>query len=177
MKVFFMRLLIITFIATLVLFFVLKAQGKFNNKDLTPLGMVSIEFAESPIKFDLITEEYGREMIRTNIFIDFIFIFAYVAFLFLACRLAAESWENKTMKSIGNLMAPAVILAGVFDTIENILMLVALEQSAQFLITGFYWAAYLKFILVALATVYLIISIPVIIRNVSGIYKKKRVKA
>jgi hypothetical protein len=105
--------------------------------------------------------------VKTNIWLDFLFIISYVLFLSVAAELCAERWpENSVPQQAGLFFARMAYLAGMFDVIENLLMLQSIQgnytvTSLQF---TFYFAA-IKFLLAGVIIVYLIASLPFIIRK------------
>lgn len=84
----------------------------------------------------------------------------------LASEAVSTKWENSTMRMIGLTLARVALVAGVLDIGENLLMLqtIAGNFTTVSLQMTHYFAT-IKFTLVAIILIYLLISVPIIIRN------------
>ncbi len=99
----------------------------------TPLGILDLEFAYTDIKTTTIINAWYEESHPHKIFVaiyntfwDFLFLFFYAGFLFLACKKIALNVKG-TASKIGNLIARGAIVAGILDVFENIGMLLSLH--------------------------------------------------
>jgi hypothetical protein len=93
-------------------------------------------------------------------------IVSYVAFLALACEAVSTKWENQNFKIIGLTLARVAVVAGVLDIGENLLMLQTI--AGNFTVVSLqmtHYFATIKFTLAAIVLIYLMISIPVSLRN------------
>ena len=96
-------------------------------------GIVSWEFAWSEERTTEILADWGpdgQDAARLSLRLDFLYLLAYGAFFALACAatrdLASErGWSR--MAAFGAVAVPLAIGAALFDAIENVFLLVALE--------------------------------------------------
>ena len=126
-------------------------------------GFVSWEFAWSEERAGEILAEWGSEgqdAARTSLRLDFLYLLAYGAFFALACAatrdLAAErGWRR--MAAFGVAAVPFALAGALFDAVENVFLLIALEgeggEAAPRLGAVF---AGLKFAALAVAQVYVL---------------------
>jgi hypothetical protein len=161
-------LLLLSLIAMVAVFLWMRQQGAPLNTPATPKGILDLEFAWNKEKVEIITGVWGGEIInvaRNNIYIDFLFIFAYTSFLTLGCKWLAAKHKGKWALA-GNKIARIVPAAGTFDIAENALMLLSLQavpNNYTAIITTTF--AVFKFALVAVAVLYLLAAIPILARK------------
>ena len=114
---------------TLSLFLLLRYQGRLETT-ASPLGIVSLEFASSERAVTAITDAWsaagmtGRA--KTNIWIDFLFIPFYAMLFYTLCGSISVRMKDFAAKA-GVFLAFGSLIAGLFDVLENILMLFALN--------------------------------------------------
>lgn len=136
-----------SFIATLFMVGVMQFQGK----PLKDLGahIVQFELAKTPLNAEKMMHIWGESGISTaqwNTYIDFIFIAAYASLGYFCSLLLTEKSPNPFILGLGRTMAFSMVLAGLFDIIENLFMLKTLENTILNLYTeGAYWFAVFKF--------------------------------
>lgn len=130
----------------------------------TPLGILDLEFAYDSSKAAAVINAWMPvdaspgiiPAAKTNTYFDFLFLFFYSFFLFLACRRIADHSGGLIQKA-GNLIASGALLAGLFDIIENLGMLVTLgghvSGTIAFLTTFF---SVIKWILALAAVLYML---------------------
>jgi hypothetical protein len=122
--------------------------------------------ATQPRQIALLFEVWDKSVVKMNIWIDFLFIVTYVAFLALASEAVSTKWKNQSLKIIGLTLARVSVVAGVLDIGENLLMLQTI--GGNFTIVSLqmtHYFATIKFTLAAIVLIYLIVSLPVILRN------------
>lgn len=127
------------------------------------MGIINLEFASNTLKTDAIMKSWNPanginnlEAAKTNTYYDFIFLFFYAGFLFLACKKIAELNKNK----FGLRIANGALLAGLFDVVENFGMLYTLSGNSNnyiALLTAIF--AGIKFLLVIIVLIYLALGL------------------
>lgn len=159
----------ILLVGTIIMIVVMAKTGASLKTIQTPKGIIDLEFAYNIKKTTVVTNAWSSNALIDNInaakkntYLDFIFLFFYSTFLFYSCKKVSLLNNYKP----GFLFAKAAIFAGIFDVLENIGMLITLsgQKSAPIamLTTTF---SIIKWGLVAIAILYLIISLAVIIAN------------
>jgi hypothetical protein len=154
-------------IGTALMVILMRWQGSSLKTDISKKGIVDLEFADTRERMHELLMRWDTSVVKMNIWLDFLFIVAYVLLLSIAAELCAAKWTiSSTPQKIGVWMARAAYVAGVFDIAENLLMLqtVAGNYTNTSLELTFYCAS-IKFILVGLVFFYCIISIPVVFRK------------
>ena len=91
---------------------------------------------------------------------DFLFLIVYGLFIGLMIHKVNRVWRSSRFHSMGIVLIYLVFLASFFDIIENIALLLLLSGNLEQIwsSTAFYFAI-LKFIIIALALVFIIISV------------------
>jgi hypothetical protein len=126
-------------------------------------SIVDFEFAWSEEGVEEIVAEWGTEgedAARLSLIVDFAFMLAYGAFLTLAAlatRTLAAARGRRRLAAAGTVAIPAAAAAPLFDAIENIWLLIALDGQGGDLpprVAGV--SASIKFGLTAIATVYVV---------------------
>ena len=126
-------LTLIFLIGTLAMSGVVSINGSsLKNPATTPLGILNLEFAYNTSKASAVMNAWAPNNIVDNIavaiqntWLDFIFIFFYSIFLFLASKALAGSIAGKFGRA-GNWIAKGALLAGCLDVLENTGMLLTL---------------------------------------------------
>jgi len=143
---------------TLVLLFFLHRIDGFLLSEEVPHGIVDFELAGNIHKARLMMDswdEQARVAVGLSLGIDYLFMFAYAFFLSLLSFEMAQKHKFKT----GYWISMAILLAGLFDAIENIALIK--------LLTGCQYAvlpeiakvfALLKFSIVAITVIYILLS-------------------
>lgn len=146
------------------------APAEERMKDTGP-GMVPFELTGGQDRADEILDEWGekgQDAARESLWIDFGFLIAYGTFLTLAAaatRDLARSRGWARMARIGALVTYFGALGAAFDAFENTCLLLTLEDSGEifpFLATLF---ASCKFLLLAVAIVYLLAGLAMRLRD------------
>jgi hypothetical protein len=143
------------------LFLSLRFQGKDLIRPYAPAGIVSLELATTATATERTLGGWKNdgleETARNNILLDFPFIPFYVMLFYTLCGSISVRLSG-TAATLGVLLAFFSLIAGVFDVLENFLMLSAyagLYNSFTALLTAIF--ASLKFILLGLSLLYVIL--------------------
>ncbi len=158
--------LIVAAFACVLMMAALQWQGASLKRNISPRGIVELEMATQPRQIAILMEVWDRSVVKMNIWLDFLFIVTYVAFLALASEAVSSKWKNQNFKVIGLTLARVSVVVGVLDIGENLLMLQTI--AGNFTVVSLqmtHYFATIKFTLAAIVLIYLLISIPVIVRN------------
>jgi hypothetical protein len=154
------RLLWPLVVLVLILMFVFGTTGAPLNTDAAPYGVVSFELAGSLERANAILgswDSIARERAAFGLGLDFLFIPVYVTAIALGCALASRSLKVRQwpLAALRDLLAWGLLLAGLFDIIENIALTITLfgTPSAPYPQIAAACAA-TKFTLIFLALVY-----------------------
>lgn len=125
------------FIGTIAMIFVMVKTGAVLKMPETPNGILNLEFAYNTAQTNNIINAWRSTGKPNNVlaaiyntFYDFIFLFFYAGFLFLACKKIAANIQGPVARA-GNIIARAAILAGILDLLENTGMLLTLHGHAS----------------------------------------------
>jgi hypothetical protein len=160
------RKLTLSAAASVVMFMALRIQGAALKTPVSKRAIVDLEFADTPQRVHELFGIWNIETVRCNIWIDFLFIIAYVSFLSMAAAATAEKWKMKGMKKIGLLFSRLAFVAGLLDICENTFMLQTCTGNFTpvSLQLTFYCAAF-KFIFAGAIILYLLISLPIAVKK------------
>ena len=146
--------LLLAFSLTVIMIIIMRWQGNALITPVSPNGIIDVEFAKSSERLRELQLFLNSNALKTNLYLDFIFIAAYTWFLFAACYFFAE---NRGRRS-GAIFTTVALAAGMFDVLENLLLLMILNgRFSSSLILFVYYIALIKFVLVALVLLYLVI--------------------
>ena len=167
-KLWFMKKnLSVSAICTFIMLLVMRWQGAALIATTSKKGIVDLEFASTKERLHEVLLHWDLSVVKMNIWLDFLFIVCYVLFLSIASEACAEKWPVKTMPAqIGIIFARLAYAAGVFDIAENLLMLQSVGGNytdASLQLT--FYCASIKFLIIGLIIIYLIASLPFIIRK------------
>lgn len=153
-------------LASVLMFIVLRIQGSELKTPISKRAIVDLEFADTIKRVQELFAFWNLQTVKINVWIDFLFIIAYVSFLSIAAKLTAAKWKDGSFKQLGIIFSRLAFVAGLLDVCENIFMLqtAAGNYMPISLILTFYCAAF-KFILAGLIILYLLISLPKVIKN------------
>lgn len=154
-------------ILSVIMIIVLRWQGSDLVTATSTGGILNLEFAGTPERLAELMSRWDLSVVKINIWLDFLFIVAYVLFLSVAAELCADKWPEQTVpRQAGYFFAKLAYLAGILDIAENLLMMQSIEgnYSITTLQLTFYFAM-IKFMLAAIIIVYLLASLPFIIRK------------
>jgi len=146
-----------------VVIFVVLAILDFRMRDAGGPGIVGFEFAGSEERASEILADWGgkgQDAARASLWLDFLYIVAYSAFLTLAVGAVRDRAARSGLARIaaaGGAVIFMPALGGAFDAIEDVGLLIALDghggDAAPLLATI---CASLKFALIATSIVYII---------------------
>ena len=126
--------LLFFFIGTLVMMVVMAKTGAILKTDAAPMGILNLEFAYNTTKTTTIINSWASinhadviSAAKINTYWDFLFLFFYAGFLFLACKKIATNINGPFAKA-GNFIAKGALLAGFLDVLENLGMLITLHR-------------------------------------------------
>lgn len=147
-------------LASVVMFIVLRIQGSDLKTPVSKRAIVDLEFADTVKRVQELFAVWNVQTVKINVWIDFLFIIAYVSFLSLAAKATAAKLKNGFFKQAGIFFSRLAFVAGLLDVCENIFMLqtTAGNYSAISLTLTFYCASF-KFIFAGLIILYLLISL------------------
>jgi hypothetical protein len=158
--------LIVAAFACVLMMATLRWQGASLKTTTSLRGIVDLEMATQPRQVQALLDVWDLSVVKMNIWIDFLFIVSYVAFLALASEAVSGKWKNQGLKVIGLTLARVSVVVGVLDIGENLLMLQTI--AGNFTVVSLqmtHYFATIKFTLAAIVLIYLLISIPVSLRN------------
>lgn len=134
-------------------------------------GIVPFEVAGSQDRADEILAEWGEEgqdAARESLWIDFGFLIAYGTFLTLALSTVRDIARDRgwgRLAAIGAVVVSFGALGAAFDALENICLLLTLDGAGSvFPLLAAIFAS-CKFILLAVAIVYLLVGLAVRLRS------------
>lgn len=120
--------LTIAFIAAIIMTIVMQWQGSSLVNETATMGIVNLEIDRPVARVQEVIASNAKSDWYTNIALDFVYIFFYTAFFYLASvsfhRKEKPLFKGKAGKWFINLS----IAAGVLDVIENISMLWSLNS-------------------------------------------------
>ena len=141
----------------------MRYQGQSLVTPVSPKGILDFEFARTAERFMQLRLFLNPASFRTNIYLDFLFIGAYVWFLASACgwvkeKTGKESWSN--------VFTTVAISAGFFDICENFLLILIFDGKFDpSVLEIVFYCALIKFILAGLVVIYLLVSIPALFKR------------
>jgi len=120
-------------LGTLVMMVVMAKTGATLKTAATPLGILNLEIAYNISKTTAVINAWSPSkeldnisLAKVNTYWDFLFLFFYAGFLFIACKKIAAN-STGPVASAGNIIAKAALGAGFLDILENAGMLITLN--------------------------------------------------
>lgn len=157
-------------LGSLAMMVVMLRTGEGLKTKAAPMGIVNLEFAWNETKTSAILQDWapgsGTDLIATaknNTYWDFLFLFFYAGFLFLACKKIAAAIKGAVARA-GHLVANGALIAGVLDIIENAGMLLTLNNHGSnviALITTI--ISIIKWLLALVAVLYVLTGVVVVL--------------
>lgn len=161
------RSLLLIFFLMLGAFLLLRWQGIVLVTPASSRGILDLEFAGNTTRLHQLKLFWNGRDVNNNLYLDFLFIAAYTAFLMSACQWIGEKSRHTKRAEWFTRIALA---AGIFDIVENLLMLVAWNDGAgNGAMKLIFCCAAIKFFLAGMVVLYLIYSLPVLIRKRKGL--------
>ena len=150
-------------LGTLAMVYVMVRTGASLKTPNTPNGIIDLEFACNTEKTNTVINTWASinhedtiTAAKQNTWLDFIFIFFYAGFLFLAAKNISRSFGGFFGKA-GKIVAKAVLAAALLDVLENTGMLITLwgngSGTISFLTTT---CSLIKWGLVILSVIYVL---------------------
>lgn len=130
---------------------------------VSPKGIIDVEFAKTKERLHQLLLFLNVDIIRQNLYLDFLFLLAYGWFFVTACTYV----RNKTgwVKTCG-LFISLSISAALFDVAENFLLLLVLGgRFDPILLYVVYYTAAIKFIMAGAVVLFLLFSWPFALRK------------
>ena len=160
------RNLSISALFTFIMILVMRWEGATLKTPTTPRAILDLEFTDNAHRLNEVLSVWSLGVVKGNIWLDFLFIVSYVIFLSLAAEFTATKWPEGLGRQTGLFMARAAYIAGVLDISENLLMLQSIAGNYTHLSLQLtYYCAAVKFILAGLIVLYLLLSLPIILRQ------------
>lgn len=120
-------------IGSLVMIYVMAKTGQPLKTPVTPQGILNLEFAYNNDKVNTIVNNWTSintvdtiAAAKLNTWLDFIFLFFYSGFLFIASKRISGLFGGGFGKA-GKFIGKAALFAGFLDILENIGMLLSLS--------------------------------------------------
>jgi hypothetical protein len=164
------RGLVVTGIATVLLLLAMSPADE-RMQDTGGPGIVPFELTGGQDKADEILSEWGedgQDAARESLWIDFVFLLAYGAFLTLALvatwDLALErGWSR--LAAIGAVVVPFGAICAAFDALENICLLLTIDGAGSaFPLLATIFAGF-KFFFLAIVIAYLLAGLAMRVRR------------
>ena len=151
------------FIGSMAMIVVMTKTGAILKTPEAPNGILNLEFAYNTAKTTPIIISWASinhadviAAAKINTWWDFVFLFFYAGFLFLACKKIATKTTGSFSRA-GKLIAKGALIAGFLDIIENSGMLLTLSNqgsSAIAFCTTFF--SIIKWALAIIAVLYML---------------------
>ncbi len=142
-------------LATCFMIFVMQYQGKSLKEK--GYHIVAFELSKTPQRAQQIINAWDTEGVgvaRINTIIDFFFILAYASFGYFASLALTEKHDSSFIKKVGKVMARGMVIAALFDVVENGAMLQTLYGNvSDAFIQSAYWFALLKFAIIGIVII------------------------
>jgi len=141
-------------------------------RPVTPSNIIEYEFARTVEKAVHILIEWGLggvEKAKMSILLDFVFLILYSWAISLGCKVVVGFADSATITKIGLALSKAIWIAGACDFIENVSLLIVMHWINGVLLEVAFWMAGLKFLIVAIAILFLLLATAVgLVKQVSG---------
>jgi len=160
------------FIGSMAMIVVMAKTGATLKTPATPHGILDLEFAYSSSKIAIVLEAWRPKDPRLtcgincdaviNTYWDFIFLFFYAGFLFLACKKIASNIKGP-VATAGNIIAKGALVAGFLDILENAGMLYTLSYHDSSVIAfATTFTSVIKWVLALIAVLYVLTGLLVL---------------
>lgn len=167
------RIILTLLAGTLFFLLLLRWQGRQLNTAASPAGIVSLELAATAEKTSAILNGWEKQKLtgkaRNNIMIDFLFIPFYALLFYTLCGSISVQYKGRAA-TVGVLLAFCALIAGLFDVVENLLMLLGTFSGvtpATAALTAFFASA--KFFLLVISLVYVaLLGLPLLLKKLAS---------
>jgi hypothetical protein len=150
-------------IGSIAMIFVMTKTGATLKTAATPHGILDLEFANNTSKVTTVLNAWapanGPDNIaaaKANTYWDFLFLFFYAGFLFMACKKIASKIQGPVAKA-GYIIAKGALIAGFLDILENAGMLYTLSgQGSSGIAYATTFVSVIKWCLALIALLYVL---------------------
>ncbi len=154
---------IILLILLLVIMGLMRYFDAFLMNSSCVNGIVSFEFAKDLENSKTIINSWNKQSVKaafSSLALDFLFLMAYAAFIgLLIHKIVKRSKEKSFFSKLGELLIWGIILAALFDVIENIALLNLLSGNLNEIWSSVaYYFAILKFAIIIGCIMYILIG-------------------
>ena len=133
------------------------------KNEIAPNGIISFELAQNLDNSIAILNSWsGKAKLYAGLSLgfDYLFMLSYSLLLFELVKYISSKIQNRTIINIGNYLAYFMILAGIFDAIENYALIkLYLGNFKQVYSSIAYYFATFKFIFIVLGIIYIILGV------------------
>lgn len=161
-KIYNRNIVIISAIITVLVFLALRHFDNPLHTSVAPKGIISFEFAKNVDTANQIINSWDTQAkinAGLSLGIDYLFLFAYSILFSAICFFISVNNQarNAIIHKIGIILSYLLLIAGVFDAIENFALIKLLlgSQAEIYPIIAFYFASG-KFMILALGIIYII---------------------
>ena len=156
-------------IGSIAMMLVMAKTGAILNTPEAPKGILNLEFAYNTAKTTPIIYSWASisstDMItaaKNHTYWDFVFLFFYAGFLFLACKKIAAKTAGSFSRA-GKLIAKGALWAGFLDIIENTGLLLTLSnQGSSTIAFCTTFVSVIKWALATIAVLYILTGLLVL---------------
>jgi hypothetical protein len=156
------KLSIILFVFVVLMVVIMRYFDAPLKNETSPQGIVSFEMAKDINRSVEIIESWDRAARVSadwSMVFDFLFLVVYGLFIGLLIHKLNRSWIETSFHSFGIVLIYLVFLASFFDIIENIALILLLRGSIEQIWSSVaYYFAIMKFIILAVALLFVIVS-------------------
>jgi len=158
-----MRKLLLPFSVTLAMMCVLMWQGRPLQTELTPRGIIALEFADNLRRLYEVLTKWDIYIAKTAVYLDTIYLLAFGWLFFTGAKLVHQKCKLSILKSFTRTAIYLSLLPSLFDITENISMLITLYGTRSEALLHFTtWVDIFKFALSAMVILYLLVSLLII---------------
>ncbi len=158
------------FLGTIAMMIVMAKTGATLKTATTPMGILDLEFAYNTTKTTAIINAWAPTtaldniaVAKVNTYWDFLFLFFYAGFLFMACKKIAAKIKGPVAKA-GSIIAKAALLASFLDIIENAGMLLTLNnQGSSSIAFCTTFISIIKWVLAIIAVLYVLTGLLILV--------------
>ena len=151
------------FLGTIAMMVVMAKTGAILKTPEAPMGILNLEFAYNMAKTAPIINSWASinnadviTAAKNNTYWDFVFLFFYAGFLFLACKKIATKTTGSFSRA-GKHIAKGALYAGCLDIIENAGMLLTLSgQGSSTIAFCTTFVSIIKWALAIIAVLYML---------------------
>lgn len=154
-----MKKFLLAFVATVIVFLLLRWQSAPLITSTTPTGILALEFCDNIPELDTTLNVWNINTAVWAVIIDFLFIAAFGASFYFGSKLVLSKVRNRFTR----FMVSFSFVAPLLDIIEDVLMLVTLSGTHHiFILQVTKYVAIIKFAAAAIVVLYLLVSLLII---------------